>query len=196
MLSRGYTTIRDVGGASKAHSDATAEGLIPGPRIFQGGPVVSQTGGHADSTDPNGPVGGGCCGGINSAGGMGAVCDGVPQCLAMARDIMRKGADHIKICVSAKSQLSPNGDADSASPARQTSGGVGSVTDAIDSTQFTLEELLAITTTVKNMRGTITTAHCYTSEGIRHSIAVSDQVFDCAKGRLTQPNNYSGRRWW
>ncbi len=50
-------------------------------------------------TNPNGPVGGGCCGGINSAGTFGAVCDGVPQCLALARDIMRKGADHIKICV-------------------------------------------------------------------------------------------------
>ncbi len=68
------------------------------------------------------------------------------------------------------------GEADLTALIQQTSGGVGSVTDAIDSTQFTIEELLAITTTVKNMRGTITTAHCYTSEGIRHSIAVRTQM--------------------
>ncbi len=44
MLARGYTTIRDVGGATKAFADATEEGLLIGPRIFQGGPVLSQTG--------------------------------------------------------------------------------------------------------------------------------------------------------
>ncbi len=86
---------------------------------------------------------------------------------------MRKGADHIKICVSAAvacCEVHTN----SQSSRHQTSGGVGSVTDAIDATQFTLEELQAITTTVKNMSNgrALVTAHCYTSEGIRHSIAV------------------------
>jgi imidazolonepropionase-like amidohydrolase len=49
MLSRGFTTIRDVGGANRHYRDATASWLTPGPRIFQGGPVVSQTGGHGKS---------------------------------------------------------------------------------------------------------------------------------------------------
>ena len=48
MLARGFTTIRDVGGANKHYKDATAEWLIPGPRVFQGGPVMSQTGGHGE----------------------------------------------------------------------------------------------------------------------------------------------------
>ena len=49
MLSRGFTTIRDVGGANKHYKEATADWLIPGPRVFQGGPVMSQTGGHGES---------------------------------------------------------------------------------------------------------------------------------------------------
>ena len=48
MLSRGFTTIRDVGGANRHFKEATASWLTPGPRIFQGGPVMSQTGGHGD----------------------------------------------------------------------------------------------------------------------------------------------------
>ena len=50
MLGNGFTTIRDVGGATRHHRDATAEWLIPGPRLFIGGPVLSQTGGHGESS--------------------------------------------------------------------------------------------------------------------------------------------------
>lgn len=84
----GVEQVRDVGGASKAHADATAEWLIAGPRIFQGGPVMSQTGGHGDASDPNGTPGTGCCSG-GSGGGMGRVVDGVDECLRYARDAMR-----------------------------------------------------------------------------------------------------------
>ena len=48
MLARGFTTVRDVGGANKHYANATAEWLIPGPRLYQGGPVMSQTGGHGE----------------------------------------------------------------------------------------------------------------------------------------------------
>ncbi|KAL7415897.1 hypothetical protein BDY24DRAFT_380424 [Mrakia frigida] len=143
MLGRGFTTVRDVGGASKAHADATDEWLVPGPRVFQGGPILSQTGGHGDSTDPNGDPASGC------HGHGGGVVDGVDACLRAARDAMRKGADHIKVC---------------------TSGGVGSITDALEAIQFTIPELQAITTTVRQMGGRLVTSHCYTSAGIRHSI--------------------------
>jgi hypothetical protein len=49
MLSRGFTTVRDVGGANRHFKEATEQWLIPGPRLFQGGPVMSQTGGHGAS---------------------------------------------------------------------------------------------------------------------------------------------------
>jgi imidazolonepropionase-like amidohydrolase len=63
---------------------------------------------------------------------------------------MRKGAQHLKVC---------------------TSGGIASTTDKLESLQFTVEELQAITTVNKNMGGTLVTAHCYTAEGVRHAIA-------------------------
>lgn len=69
MLWRGFTTIRDVGGATKHFADATAQWLTPGPRIFQGGPIMSQTGGHGDMST------GGCCNPPATR-----VADGVDEC--------------------------------------------------------------------------------------------------------------------
>ncbi|KAL4954221.1 amidohydrolase [Aspergillus filifer] len=149
ILANGFTTVRDTGGATIAHALATEEFLIPGPRIFQGGRMLSQTGGHGDDTEPWNE--GHCCrdNGIASSA-LGRLCDGVPECLLAARDNMRKGANHLKVC---------------------TSGGIASATDKLESLQFTVEELQAITTVCKNMGGTLVTAHCYTAEGIRHAIA-------------------------
>ncbi|KAL3479133.1 hypothetical protein BJX99DRAFT_255909 [Aspergillus californicus] len=149
ILSNGFTTVRDTGGATIAHAQATEEFLIPGPRIFQGGRMLSQTGGHGDDTEVWNDSH--CCrsnGIANSA--LGRVCDGVAECLQAARDNMRKGAQHLKVC---------------------TSGGIASATDKLESLQFTVEELRAITTVNRNMGGTLVTAHCYTAEGIRHAIA-------------------------
>lgn len=157
ILSNGFTTVRDTGGATVAHAKATEEFLVPGPRVFQGGRMLSQTGGHGDDTEvwngDGGGGGGGCCGGHGNgiaSSALGRLCDGVPECLRAARDNMRKGADHIKVC---------------------TSGGIASATDTLESLQFTVEELRAISTVTKNMGGTLVTAHCYTAEGVRHAIA-------------------------
>ncbi|KAJ5585832.1 Amidohydrolase 1 [Penicillium hetheringtonii] len=46
MLSRGFTSIRDCGGASLAMKEAVEEGVLPGPRMFIAGFALSQTGGH------------------------------------------------------------------------------------------------------------------------------------------------------
>lgn len=100
MLSRGFTTVRDVGGANRHYKQATEEWLIPGPRIFQGGPVMSQTGGHGeccsmhmfltpadftlpqgDQSDPDGPVS--CCPITPGQGHLGAVVDG-GQCASVS----------------------------------------------------------------------------------------------------------------
>jgi imidazolonepropionase-like amidohydrolase len=49
-------------------------------------------------------------------------------------------------------------------------GGVASETDAIETVQYTAEEVQAITTTCKQMGGKLSTAHAYTVEAIRHAI--------------------------
>ena len=43
MLSRGFTTVRDTGGSNAYVAQATAEWLIPGPRVIQCGKALSQT---------------------------------------------------------------------------------------------------------------------------------------------------------
>jgi imidazolonepropionase-like amidohydrolase len=154
ILSNGFTTVRDTGGATIAHAKATAEFLIPGPRVFQGGRMLSQTGGHGDGTivwsEGSGPAGGCCSGSHIGPSALGRICDGVDECTKAARDNMRKGANHLKVC---------------------TSGGIASDTDPIDSIQFSIEELRAITSVCSAMKGTLVTAHCYTAEGIEHALA-------------------------
>src|SRR3546814_6663949 len=48
MLMRGFTSVRDTGGADYGIRDAVAQGLMLGPRLFVAGAPVSQTGGHGD----------------------------------------------------------------------------------------------------------------------------------------------------
>ncbi|KAI8800244.1 hypothetical protein BJ742DRAFT_842335 [Cladochytrium replicatum] len=143
QLSQGFTAIRDVGGATKQQAIAIEEWLTPGPRLFQGGNALSQTGGHGDGAPPNAPLS------FCPASPFDGVVDGVDACLKASRYLMKNGADHIKIC---------------------TSGGVLSESDKLESLQFTVEELKAITWTVKAMGGTMVTAHCMTNEGVRHAI--------------------------
>lgn len=48
MLSRGFTSVRDCGGATLALKEAIEDGVFPGPRLFLSIHALSQTGGHAD----------------------------------------------------------------------------------------------------------------------------------------------------
>ncbi|KAJ7720797.1 hypothetical protein B0H16DRAFT_1738634 [Mycena metata] len=148
MLLRGFTTVRDCSGASKRIALAVEEGLIQGPRLIQCGKALSQTGGHGDSAPAiSGGPGTGCCGGHSV--GLSRVADGVPEVLKATREELKAGADFIKIMVG---------------------GGVASETDAIETVQYTAEEIRAITTTCAQMGGKMTTAHAYTVDAIRHAI--------------------------
>ncbi|KAJ3934321.1 MAG: Xaa--Pro dipeptidase [Lentinula lateritia] len=149
MLQRGFTTVRDTGGATKVPANAIEEGLILGPRLFQCGKALSQTGGHGDFAPAlSGGHELGCCGG-GDVGLFARVADGVPAVLSAVRGELKSGADFIKIMVG---------------------GGVASETDAIETVQYTAEEIRAITTTCKQMGGKLSTAHAYTVESIRHAI--------------------------
>src|SRR5438445_11164046 len=49
MLDRGFTTVRDAGGADWAMKQAIEDGLLAGPRLFSSGQPSSVTGGPGDS---------------------------------------------------------------------------------------------------------------------------------------------------
>ena len=47
-LMRGFTTVRDMGGPSFSLKRAIDEGVLPGPRIYPSGAMITITGGHGD----------------------------------------------------------------------------------------------------------------------------------------------------
>ncbi|MQM28290.1 metal-dependent hydrolase family protein [Glycomyces albidus] len=143
-LHRGFTTVRDPGGADFGIHDAVAEGLIDGPRLFFGGKALSQTGGHVDMRPRGRSVHDDhrCC------PGLGLVCDGVDGVRKAAREQLRTGAHHVKIMLS---------------------GGVASPTDRIDSTQFSLDEIRAIVDEAQAANRYVA-GHAYTARAINRGL--------------------------
>lgn len=144
MLERGFTTVRDAGGADWGLAKAVAEGALPGPRLLYCGKALSQTGGHADMRGPGQQELGECF----CCAGLGRVCDGVPEMRRACRDLIRTGATHIKLMVS---------------------GGVASPTDRIDSTQFAMEELYAAVEEAEAANIPVM-GHAYTARAINRAL--------------------------
>jgi imidazolonepropionase-like amidohydrolase len=144
MLRRGFTSARDVGGADHGLARAIREGLAAGPRLFFGGKALSQSGGHGDDRaleDNHLP---GCQHGV----GFARIADGVDAVRAAARDEFRKGAHHLKVCVS---------------------GGVASPHDEISAVQYSADELRAAVEEAEN-HGRYVTVHAYHPRAIEHAI--------------------------
>ena len=142
MLNRGFTTVRDTGGADWGIKTAVEQGDIPGPRLFIAGAAIGPTGGHSD---PRKRTDFGmrchCC---NAMRFTMRTSDGVSQVLKETREQMRQGADHIKIMMS---------------------GGVASPYDPLDSLQFSPQEVAAAVQKA-NAFGRYVCAHAYTPEAI------------------------------
>jgi imidazolonepropionase-like amidohydrolase len=147
MIDRGFTTVRDTGGADWGIKTAVESGLIPGPRLFISGKAIGPTGGHSDSrrrTDYQGAP----CGCCNAMVYVMAVADGADAVRGCVREQMRQGADQIKIMCS---------------------GGVASPYDPLDSLQYSEAEIAAATDEAKNF-GRYVLAHAYTPEAITRAM--------------------------
>lgn len=157
-LDAGFTTVRDVGGIDGGVATAVRLGLVRGPRIFPSGPLICQTGGHGDHASPfaadahhdHGHYG---IPGLSTAAHP---CDGPDEVRLAARTAFRRGATQIKVCVS---------------------GGVVSLTDRIEDTQFTVEELMAAVAEA-DARDTYVTAHAHNARGIRNGLEAGVQCFE------------------
>jgi len=149
MLRRGFTTVRDAGGAGWGLKCAIEEGTIDGPRLFTAGRALSQTGGHGDPrprSDHLQPMS--FCGCCFRAGDIGRVVDGVDALRKAVREEFQMGADHIKIMAS---------------------GGVASPTDPIGAWGYSDDEISAIVAEAKG-RQTYVMAHAYTAEAIARAV--------------------------
>jgi imidazolonepropionase-like amidohydrolase len=148
-LMHGFTTVRDLAGDVFSLKRAIDRGMIPGPRIYPSGGMISQTSGHADSRLMNEPLTLLGTPGHPWSRRFGSVTvDGVPQVLTAVREALRHGASQIKIA---------NG------------GGTGSEYDPLDVVQFTPEETRAAVQAASDW-GTYVTTHVYNSAGIRRAI--------------------------
>ena len=144
MLMRGFTTVRDVGGADWGLAKAVEEGLIHGPRLIYGGKALSQTGGHGDMRAP----GERAFDAAYAVPSLGVICDGVPEVRRAAREEIRRGAHHVKLMVA---------------------GGVASPTDRISSDQFSEEEIRAAVEEAE-MANLYVVVHAYTARSVSRAV--------------------------
>lgn len=149
MLRRGFTTVRDAGGAGWGLKCAVNEGTVKGPRLFISGRAISQTGGHGDPrprSDHLRPMS--FCGCCFRAGDIGRVADGIDDVRRAVRQELQMGADQIKMMAS---------------------GGVASPTDPIASFGYSEEEIRVIVDEAAS-RQTYVMAHSYTADAIERAI--------------------------
>jgi imidazolonepropionase-like amidohydrolase len=146
MLARGFTSVRDAGGADWGLAEAVERGLVRGPRLFFSGRVLSQTGGHGDFR-PRQDFGELCACRIHSSP-FSHVADGVPAVRRAAREELRRGASQVKLMAS---------------------GGVASPSDPIWNLQYSAEEMRAIVEEAEGWR-TYAMAHAYTPEAISRAV--------------------------
>ena len=146
MLRRGFTTVRDAGGADYGLAEAVTRGLIDGPHIHYAGRVLSQTGGHGDFRPRvDGPA---LCACQIHSSGFSHVADGVSAVRKAAREELRRGASQVKIMAS---------------------GGVASPSDPIWNLQYSPEEMRAAVEEAESWR-TYAMAHAYTPEAITRAV--------------------------
>ena len=136
-LEAGFTTVRNVGAseyADVALRDAINAGDVPGPRMLVSGPALGITGGHCDNNLLPFEY-------HNKEDG---VADGVEAVQHKTREVIKYGADVIKICAT---------------------GGVMSKGDDPNAAQYTLEEMKAIVADAHRL-GRKVAAHAHGAQGV------------------------------
>lgn len=136
-LEAGFTTVRNVGASGYsdvALRDAINQGLVPGPRMLVSGPPLGITGGHCD--DNLLP--------FERHDIAEGVADGIAGVQRKTREVIKYGADVVKICAT---------------------GGVLSKGDDPQASQYTLEEMKAIVADAHRL-GRKVAAHAHGAQGI------------------------------
>jgi imidazolonepropionase-like amidohydrolase len=144
-LALGITTIRDASGADAGMRAAVEQGLLLGPRMQISVTMLSMTGGHNDPWLPSGARG---AWGTPYPGMPDGVCDGVEGVAAKVREVIRAGADVIKIA---------------------SSGGFLSPADDPRQPNFSEAEVRAIVETAADL-GRWVMSHAHGPEGIKRAV--------------------------
>lgn len=144
-LEAGVTSARDAGGADAGVREALERGLVRGPRLKVAVTIMSQTAGHGDGMLPSG-----ACTPMLMAhpGRPSGVADGVADVQVKTRELIRAGADHIKIC---------------------STGGVLSAADDPRHSQFTVDEISTIVAEA-TAQGRRVMSHAQGTAGIKNAV--------------------------
>ncbi|WP_075618725.1 metal-dependent hydrolase family protein [Paenisporosarcina indica] len=146
-LNAGITTVRDCGGTDAGVKQAVEKGLIEGPRMQISITALTTTGGHGDTWTASGQTVKLL---MDEYPGMpSGICDGVEEVRKTVREILRAGAEVIKV---------------------HSTGGVLSPTDHPEFTQFTIDELKVMVEEAGFRRGIKVMAHAQGSEGIKNAV--------------------------
>ena len=167
-LQAGFTTVRNVGAtgySDVAVRDAINAGDIPGPRMLVSGPALSITGGHCDNNLLP----------YEYHATSDGAADGIEAVQHKVREIIKYGADLIKICAT---------------------GGVLSKGDDPQASQYTLEEMKAIVADAHRL-GRKVAAHAHGAQGIRwaseagvDSVEHASYIDDAAIAELKKNGTY------
>lgn len=155
-LLRGFTTIRDVGGPAFALKQAIDAGMIPGPRIYPSGAMITTTGGHGDFrplTDiprTTGEVS------AQERTGANAIADSADEVRLRVREQFLQGATQIKLVGA---------------------GGVSTPRSPLDMLTFTEPQLRAAVETAGDW-GTYVAVHAYTPEAVKRAVAAGAQCIE------------------
>jgi imidazolonepropionase-like amidohydrolase len=156
MLMRGFTTIRDLGGPVFGLKRGIDMGLVPGPRIWPCGAMISQTGGHGDFRLPTDlPARPGDCT-YSERVGAAAIADSPDAVRQRVREQLALGASQIKLMAG---------------------GGVASSFDPLEVTQYSVAELRVAVEAAENW-GTYVTVHAYTPRAVRQAIEAGVRCID------------------
>ena len=152
-LALGITTVRDASGADAGLRLAVEEGTLVGLRTQISVTMLSMTGGHNDPWLPSGTQG---VFGVEYPGMPSGVCDGVDGVSRAVREVIRAGADVIKIA---------------------SSGGFLSPADDPMEPNFSQEEVDAIVRTAADL-GTWVMSHAHGPEGIKRAVRAGVRSVD------------------
>jgi imidazolonepropionase-like amidohydrolase len=147
-LEAGVTTVRDAGGMPRGTKLAIERGMFPGPRARISVGALSQTGGHGDSTTRSGVRLRADSADAPMSEHPWTVADGVDEVRKGVRELIRAGADQIKM---------------------MTSGGVMSPGSEPGRPGFSIDEITAIVNEAR-AAGRTTMSHAQASVGIMNAV--------------------------